>query len=104
MDYYTIDMNNFIYFNDEWNGLSRVYLDYEPIRVDSYDILESFDGASTLFIIGPDKSYTSRDAEYLRDYLSSGGQIVLADDFGLSDVFDGSVFFETALLGLDLLA
>lgn len=68
--------------NRVWNGLSEVYSDYQPIRLSSYSELGSIEGESTLFIIGPGKSYTTSDADYLREYLEGGGNIVLADESG----------------------
>ena len=68
--------------NPEWNGLSQMYRLVKPERVDDFSELTTIDSGSTLFIIGPERHYTSDDAKAAEDYLSRGGKMVVMDDFG----------------------
>lgn len=71
--------------NSGWNGLSEFESRYDFVRVSS---LEGLDGEvmnysdSVLFIMGPEKEFSPSEAEIVEKFLTGGGRVVLADDFG----------------------
>ncbi len=70
--------------NPFWNGLSRFYTIYQPVRMNNYNDLDALLNPrnSTLFIIGPYKEFTDGEVPSLTRYIGRGGTLVLADDFG----------------------
>ena len=70
--------------NPYWNGLSKFYTSYKPVRMSDYSELDAIfnPSNSSLFIIGPYKEFTDGELSSLVGYLGQGGRLVLADDFG----------------------
>jgi len=69
--------------NPFWNGLSEFYVETKPTRVAELSELRvPAPGNSTLFIVGPSTGFSAEQADSVGDYLSGGGTVVLADDFG----------------------
>ena len=91
--------------NPFWNGLSKVYVSLDPVRVKELSELRTLvlnPGNSTLLILGPSTPFSEEDLRALRVFVSRGGLLVLADDFGSgNEVLEGfgvSVRFERLLL------
>ena len=88
-------------FNTGWNGCSDFYKDYistygaesvattEDIYLNAVlrDLthLDTDPRDAMLLIIGPSKPYGAHELAYLRTFLSEGGRIILADDFGVGN-------------------
>ena len=83
--------------NPFWNGLSRFYTSYQPVRMNNYNELDVLLNPrnSTLFIIGPYREFTDGEVSSLLGYIGRGGTLVLADDFGV-----GNLMLES--LGMDV--
>jgi hypothetical protein len=67
--------------NTYWNGMStaRAELNLQPVSMSAIGRLDS---SSALLIIGPSKPITDGEAESVKSYVSKGGLLILADDFG----------------------
>jgi hypothetical protein len=88
-------------FNTGWNGCSDFYKDYistygaesvattEDIYLNAVlrDLthLDTDPRDAMLLIIGPSKPYGTHELAYLRTFLSEGGRVILADDFGVGN-------------------
>lgn len=70
--------------NPYWNGLSELYKISDPVKVRDYVEIDNLvnPGETSFFIIGPYSEFTIDEAEILQRYISSGGSVILADDFG----------------------
>ena len=67
--------------NTYWNGMStaKTELNLQPLNIG----VERLDpSSSTLLIIGPSKPITDGEVESIKSYVSRGGLLILADDFG----------------------
>ena len=74
--------------NPLYNGLQSFVLKYSVTEIVVQD-LNSIGPGSLVFIIGPDKGFTSEEIETIRSYLARGGAIFLADDYGSGrDILD----------------
>jgi hypothetical protein len=67
--------------NTSWNGLSQVEASFPFQPLASLDDLPASPGGATLVII-PYLDFTSIELEKIGRYVSRGGNIVLADDYG----------------------
>lgn len=71
--------------NPLWNGLSDVYVAVKPVRVGNLtqlgDVVDDVSNSTVLFL-GPSTPFEASDVGVVRLYLSEGGTVVLADDFG----------------------
>lgn len=77
--------DDFVLENPFWNGFSEVDKSLRPISITNFEALsdKSVDySRSILLIVGPSKSFSEQDAETVKAFLSGGGHVVLADDFG----------------------
>lgn len=82
---YTPSLDDLFVENPYWNGLSTVYREHDPIRLDSLEQWDTYlvpADNSSMFIIGPDQGFSEADALAVHDYLGDGGRVVLMDDFG----------------------
>ncbi|MGC9090126.1 MAG: DUF4350 domain-containing protein [Fervidicoccaceae archaeon] len=70
--------------NPLFNGLSQAskIADIQTVTIGS---LGSLPPNSTLFIIGPDKAFTEKQADEIRGFLERGGSVVVMDDFGTAN-------------------
>ncbi len=84
--------------NPFWNGLSKVYSQIDPVRLDDittlYSLLEDPSNA-TVLLLGPSKPFSVDDVKVIEWFLINGGHVVLTDDFGT-----GNMLLEG--LGLDV--
>ncbi|MEM2739204.1 MAG: DUF4350 domain-containing protein [Candidatus Bathyarchaeia archaeon] len=72
--------------NPFWNGLSRLceILDAKPI--DDLRILGAADpGISVLAVVGPSKGFDGYEVEAIWRFVSSGGMLLVLDDFGYAN-------------------
>ncbi len=88
-------LDDFWLENPFWNGLSKVYSGMHPVRLGNLAGLRSVpeSSACTVLMLGPSQPFTANDIETVKDFLVSGGRVVLADDFGTGN---------SLLQGLDL--
>jgi len=116
-----INNHDFCIYNTNWNGCSNLAIrtyktgqfqptlsynhsSFEPIQQSFIDYqLNPID--SSLFIIGPKTEFSSSEINYVHNYVSNGGTLLLADDFGSANSLltglNTSTRFSTKLL-LDL--
>ena len=86
--------------NPYWNGLSEMYDEIEPIQVEDIEDYWFIDASnSTLFIIGPSRDFRVEGIEAVREFLESGGTVVLADDFGTGNQLLEGLGLETRFSG-----
>ena len=85
--------------NSQWNGLSEFYVEIKPIRVHSSSQIRVLESNSTLFIVGPSRSFSENEISAVKTYLESGGRVVLADDFGTGNQLLTGLGVETRFSG-----
>jgi hypothetical protein len=71
--------------NPFWNGISQVYVSYKPLTVSGFtgfSKLAVSPDNSTVLMVGPSLLFTDFEVEEIRSYITEGGHVVLADDFG----------------------
>jgi hypothetical protein len=74
--------------NPFWNGLKNFYSEFKASSIDSLDDLPLNPGETVLVSI-PYLQFNQQELETLEDYLSSGGTLVLLDDYGYgNDIVD----------------
>ena len=113
--------SDFSIFNPGWNGCSQIAIKtYESGRLQPTFYFEENELTlvqrsfvyypvnpenSTIVIIGPRASFSTSEGEYIKDFLTNGGMLLLADDFGtandLLDKIDSTSRFSGDLM-LDL--
>lgn len=108
----SVTVADYSIYNNNWNGLStfRAVIESEGYQVkpliSSLSCINRINNKSVLFIIGPSTFYDTLSAPALIDYLSKGGKVIIADDFGssssllsfLSVIIPGVGLFEGHLL------
>jgi len=67
--------------NPFWNGIRDVRADYQVQPLDSLADLPSSPDGATLLVI-PYLSCTSAELEHLNQFVSRGGNLIMADDYG----------------------
>lgn len=93
-----INNHDFCIYNTNWNGCSNLAIrtyktgqfqptlsynhsSFEPIQQSFIDYqLNPVD--SSLFIIGPKTEFSNSEINYVHDFVSNGGTLLLSDDFG----------------------
>ena len=93
---FTPPVDDFDPLNPYWNGISRASSELKIRRSAAIsEVLSGSTSASTpastaLLIIGPDAQFDGEYIEAARQYLLSGGMIVVMDDFGTANsLFEG---------------
>lgn len=72
--------------NPFWNGLSRFYEILDARAIDDLRILGIADpGISTLVVVGPSRGFDGYEVEAVRRFVSSGGMLLVLDDFGYAN-------------------
>ncbi len=86
--YLTPAIDDFRPDNPYWNGLSRFVSLFNPTSIEDFGVISRVSNPknSVLMIIGPSKSFTAEEISYVRNFLVRGGVVVVADDFGSSNV------------------
>lgn len=80
--------------NPFWNGLSRLYERFNATVVDDLRFLGMVDPAGSILVVaGPSRSFDRWEVEAVGRFVSSGGILLVMDDFGYAN---------TLLEGLDL--
>lgn len=93
-----INSHDFSIYNTGWNGCSNLAIrtyetsvfqptfrynhsSFMPVQqsFEHYDLLPN---QSSLFIIGPKTAFSNSEIKYVHDFVSQGGLLFLADDFG----------------------
>ncbi len=77
-------IDDFALDNPLWNGMS-FFRGYFRAKAISIHDVQGLHGGSIVFIIGPSKEFTRKEADILADYVRNGGILVIADDFGPSN-------------------
>jgi len=116
-----LNTEDFSIYNPGWNGVSDIaiqtyqagkfqptfYLNENELTISHRSFAEYplHPLNSTILIIGPQTDFSSHESTYLSDFLTRGGMVLLADDFGsgnnLLQQIHSSVRFSNQLL-LDL--
>jgi hypothetical protein len=95
---FVINTSDFSIYNSGWNGCSTLALksyqagvfqptfrynhtSYIPVQQSFEDFSLNAD-VSCLFIIGPQTMFSDSEIDYVDDFISKGGMLFLADDFG----------------------
>ncbi|MEM0287886.1 MAG: DUF4350 domain-containing protein [Nitrososphaerota archaeon] len=78
--YFVPPVDEFQPANPFWNGLSKFY-SLSSAKVDDTSLPSNGLG-QVLFIIAPSTPFTQIQASYIKQFVSSGGTLVLADNFG----------------------
>lgn len=71
--------------NPYWNGMTILRQDFRPVQLSNMQnltLLYPFADNYALLLIGPTLSYSQQDASYISNFLSKGGEVIIADDFG----------------------
>jgi len=92
--------------NPFWNGLSKVYSRMKPIRLGDLTNIgraAAEPSSSTVLMLGPSKPFTPEEVEAVEAFLSLGGRVVLADEFGTGNSLLEGLGLEVRFSGLLLL-
>jgi len=90
--------------NPYWNGFSDLMSKFHAVELKSLlDENLFLDPSNTsLLIVGPEKEFSEDEAKIIKRFLKSGGQVILADDFGsgnqLLELLEVDVRFNGSLL------
>jgi hypothetical protein len=68
--------------NPGWDGISAVAMANGVIPLYSFDQLQHAGMGDTLLVIGPSVKYTEEETRQTSDFLLSGGQAIVMDDYG----------------------
>ena len=71
--------------NYGWNGIHDVFSTYRMHPVNSEDNLPAGGNRSVLVEIQPVVSFSSLDAQFIRNFVEHGGSLVIADNIGISN-------------------
>lgn len=88
--------------NPFWNGIRDVRADYQVQPLDSLEELPSSPDGATLLVI-PYLSCTSKGLEHLNYFVSRGGRLIIADDYGHGNQILESLGLEARFSGQILL-
>jgi hypothetical protein len=95
---FVINTSDFSIYNSGWNGCSTLAMksfqagvfqptfrynhsSFTPVQQSFEDVFVVAE-QSCLFIIGPQKDFSDSEIRYVDDFISKGGMLFLADDFG----------------------
>ena len=88
--------------NPSWNGARDLLDDFRVSPLSSLDVLSAAPQESTLLVI-PYMEFTTTDLETLENYVSSGGKLVVLDDYGFGNDILEHLKIETRFTGNQLL-
>ncbi|MCD6567297.1 MAG: DUF4350 domain-containing protein [Dehalococcoidia bacterium] len=88
--------------NPSWNGASDFLDRFQATPLDSFDLLPAVPRETTLIVV-PYLEFTSADLEQLGKYVSSGGNLVIMDDFGCGNEILEYLEVEARFSGAQLL-
>lgn len=75
-------VDNYSLDNPLWNGLSNLAEKYKVEYISISNLAQISPNNTVVFLIGPSKPITNEDSEILRNFVSSGGKLVLMDEYG----------------------
>src|SRR5665648_1174763 len=98
-------MDDFSTYNSEWHGgeeiKSELSKDHTVISMPEIDDLTGYEPEKTAFIIlGPDENFSTTEEETIREFITSGGLFILADDFGTGNSILNNLTSEIAFSNL----
>ena len=67
--------------NPHWNGSRDILADFEAVPLSSYGALP-IDGQNITLIVVPYVKFSPVDLARLEEFVSSGGKLLLMDDYG----------------------
>lgn len=82
----TPPLDDFDPLNPYWNGISGASSSLGLRQLPSFSAVQGSAASTAVLIIGPDESFESGYIESARQYLLSGGMIIVMDDFGAANV------------------
>ncbi len=88
--------------NPFWNGISYLSEHTEVSPINSLDSLPSSGKGSTLLLV-PYEQFSSEELNQIRSFVSSGGTLLLLDDYGFGNQVLGSLGLKTKFTGQQLL-
>ena len=88
--------------NPSWNGARAFLDDFRALPLSSLDVLLAAPQESTLLVI-PYMEFTTSDLKILENYVSSGGKLVVLDDYGFGNHILEHLKIETRFTGNQLL-
>lgn len=88
--------------NPSWNGARDLLDDFRVSPLSSLDALSAAPQESTLLVI-PYMEFTTSDLKILENYVSSGGKLVVLDDYGFGNDILEHLKIETRFTGNQLL-
>ncbi|MEM4444581.1 MAG: DUF4350 domain-containing protein [Thermofilum sp.] len=71
--------------NPQWNGMEQVVKDFEAFSVRITDVYALDPFNHVLLIVGPSKPFTPEDARAVEAFLTKGGSVIIADDYGTAN-------------------
>lgn len=88
--------------NPSWNGLSQLQATVNAVPMENYSTIANQGEGEVLLIVGPSLPYTPGQVSALRDFLNSGGTLVLADDYGSGNSLLSGIGLNTTISGYAL--
>ncbi len=88
--------------NPHWNGSRDILADFEAVPLFSYDILP-IDGQSITLIVIPYVKFSLVELARLEEFVSSGGKLLLLDDYGFGNDILHHIGLELEISGNQLL-
>jgi len=71
--------------NPQWNGMERVVEDFKAFSARITDAYALDPLNHVLLIVGPSKPFTPEDARAVEAFLTKGGRVIVADDYGTAN-------------------
>ena len=84
--WFVTSQTDFVSANMQWNGISKFQLASGAKEIQSLSDLPSSTGNTALISV-PYQPYDDTEKARLRDFMSNGGTLLLADDFGYGNQF-----------------
>ncbi|MEM2617628.1 MAG: DUF4350 domain-containing protein [Thermofilaceae archaeon] len=78
-------IDDFHPLNPQWNGMERVVEDFKAFGVRITDAYALDPLNHVLLIVGPSKPFTPEDARAVEAFLTKGGRVIVADDYGTAN-------------------
>ena len=88
--------------NPSWNGARDFVTEFEALTLDSLDALPATSQGTTLVII-PYLKFNLADLQNLEDYVTSGGRLIVLDDYGFGNDILEYLGLKTRFSGTQLL-
>lgn len=76
---------DFWFSNPGWNGLGDLARSRRALEIPLAELAALDPRNYTALIVGPSRGFTPREVQAVRAFLSKGGRVVIADDFGTAN-------------------